>query len=148
MNQFNLLNERGIEVTELINIGEDLRTQWEITFTMSLTKAIKNKIHFKQHSWHVFSYEELECLEKQKAITAFNNQKKNEFYIFYQTEKNALMIENAKDISSEDVMNIRNGYVDVYVVDKGFTWTYIVTHEESCGPYFYKLNGKYSSLFS
>ena len=25
---------------------------------------------------------------------------------------------------------------DVYLVDKDFTWTYVHTHEEACGPYF------------
>ena len=27
---------------------------------------------------------------------------------------------------------------DVYLVDKDFTWTYVHTHEEACGPYFCK----------
>ncbi|MBT2723991.1 DUF4275 family protein [Bacillus sp. ISL-46] len=32
-----------------------------------------------------------------------------------------------------------DGYIDdVYVVDKDFTWTYILTHEYFCGPYFYQ----------
>ena len=26
--------------------------------------------------------------------------------------------------------------VDWYLVDKDFTWTYVHTHEEDCGPYF------------
>ena len=25
---------------------------------------------------------------------------------------------------------------DWYVVDRNFTWTYVQTHEEDCGPYF------------
>lgn len=145
MSQFNLLNEKGIKVTEIKNLGEELRAQWEVAFTKDLSRARKNKIHFNKIFWHAFSYEEIACLENQKAKTAFNNQKKKECYIFYQTEKNALVIENAKDISSEDVINKIKGYVDVYVVDKSFTWTYIVTHEDSCGPYFYKLDGNYSS---
>ncbi|MGG0542680.1 DUF4275 family protein [Priestia aryabhattai] len=24
------------------------------------------------------------------------------------------------------------------MVDKDFTWTYVITHESSCGPYFYR----------
>ncbi|MEB4860215.1 MULTISPECIES: DUF4275 family protein [Priestia] len=23
-------------------------------------------------------------------------------------------------------------------MDKDFTWTYVITHESSCGPYFYR----------
>ena len=29
---------------------------------------------------------------------------------------------------------------DVYVVDENFTWTYVVTHENYCGPYFSKVD--------
>ena len=29
-------------------------------------------------------------------------------------------------------------FAEVYVVGKNFEWTYIKTHESSCGPYFMK----------
>ena len=29
--------------------------------------------------------------------------------------------------------------LDWYLVDKDFTWTYVHTHEEDCGPYFCKV---------
>ncbi|WP_083443535.1 DUF4275 family protein [Ornithinibacillus contaminans] len=30
-------------------------------------------------------------------------------------------------------------YSDVYVVDKGFNWTYVIPHEKGVyGPYFYR----------
>nr|WP_225941956.1 DUF4275 family protein [Sporosarcina limicola] len=28
---------------------------------------------------------------------------------------------------------------DIYIIDKDFSWTYVHTHESSCGPYFYKV---------
>lgn len=50
------------------------------------------------------------------------------------------MLENTKRLKAEDITNSINGYIDdVYVVDTDFTWTYVHTHEEFCGPYFYKL---------
>ncbi|CAM3916602.1 hypothetical protein GCM10009865_54200 [Aeromicrobium ponti] len=53
------------------------------------------------------------------------------------------MIENAKKLKAEDITNRIEEYMDdVYVVDKDFTWTYIHTHEEFCGPYFYKTKEK------
>lgn len=29
---------------------------------------------------------------------------------------------------------------DVYIVDKCFNWTYVHTHESTCGPYFCKID--------
>ena len=34
---------------------------------------------------------------------------------------------------------------DIYVVDKEFTWTYVNTHERSCGPYFSKIKNEDSN---
>lgn len=31
-----------------------------------------------------------------------------------------------------------NGFIDVTVSDKAFSWTYCKTHESMCGPYYYK----------
>ena len=47
------------------------------------------------------------------------------------------MLENARRIKAEDIINEIDGYIDdVYVVDIDFSWTYIHTHEYFCGPYF------------
>ena len=32
--------------------------------------------------------------------------------------------------------------VDVYVVAKDFSWTYVQTHEDSCGPYYSEKEGE------
>jgi hypothetical protein len=49
------------------------------------------------------------------------------------------MLKNTKRLTAEDIINKIEGYIDdVYVVDIDFTWTYIHTHEEFCGPYFYQ----------
>jgi hypothetical protein len=139
MKQLDLLKDKGILVTELKNKRNELRKQWEEEFTEHLSKSQKRKINFNQHLWHVFSFNKLPCLERQKARNAFNKVKKNGCYIFYHDNQNVLLLENAKGIKVEDIIKDDDDYLeDVYVVDIDFTWTYVFTHEEYCGPYFFQ----------
>lgn len=64
--------------------------------------------------------------------------KKSECFIFYQHDEVAIKLINSKDIKAEDFENEN----DIYLVDKNMTWTYVHIHEESCGPYFYKINSR------
>ena len=41
---------------------------------------------------------------------------------------------------AEDLLHATGDYSDVYGVDKGFSWTYVISHEEDWGPYFYRKN--------
>jgi hypothetical protein len=139
MEQIDLLKDKGILVTELKNKRNELRKQWEEAFTKHLSKSQKRKINFNQHIWHVFSFNKLPYLEKQKARDALNMTKKDTCYIFYQDNEYVLLLENARSLKAEDIINEIHGYInDVYVVAKDFSWTYIHTHEYFCGPYFYQ----------
>jgi hypothetical protein len=141
MEQINLLKSKGIQVTKLIAKREELRKQWEESFAKHLSKSQKRKIYLHQHLWHVFSFNKLSCLEEQKARDAFNTVKKDGCYIFYYDNQNVLLLENARSLKAEDIIKDIDDYLeDVYVVDTDFTWTYVFTHEEYCGPYFYQLN--------
>ena len=139
MEQIDLLKDKGILVTELKNKRKELWKLWEEAFANNLTKSQKRKIYFHQHMWHVFSYNKISCIEGQNAKAAFNKKQKEACYIFYQDNENALLLENARRIKAEDLINEIDGYIDdVYVVDIDFSWTYIHTHEYFCGPYFYQ----------
>jgi hypothetical protein len=57
----------------------------------------------------------------------------NNCFVFYQHSDYVLLQENASMFNTDDLINEQ----DVYIVDKGFNWTYIQTHETGwCGPYF------------
>jgi hypothetical protein len=136
-----LIHELGfknvyIEVIEKYAVY--LRKQWEEKFAGTLDKYQKKKIYLYQHLWHIFSYQKIEHLNGQVAINAFNNIKKNECFVFYQDDEDALKLYNSKAIKAEDFNNEN----DVYVVDVNMTWTYVHTHEEDCGPYFCKISSK------
>lgn len=101
-----------------------------------MSNTQKNKIYLNQYLWNIFSYQHVEHISKQEAIEAFNTIKKNEYFVFYEDDEEALKLIDSKDIKADNFDNEN----DVYVVDKKMTWTYVHTHEEYCGPYFYKIN--------
>ncbi|CAH0344256.1 hypothetical protein BCI9360_00499 [Bacillus sp. CECT 9360] len=122
-----------------MNNGEDLRKQWKQCFTKSISKSVKKNIYFDQFLWHIFSYEIIQCLENEEAIEAFNKEHKKDCYVFYQNIDDVLMLNNAKEIKPHDFISEPQAfYSDIYIVNKDFTWTYVLTHEKYCGPYFYK----------
>ncbi|MDF2791606.1 MAG: hypothetical protein K0S80_4708 [Neobacillus sp.] len=140
MEQIDLLIDNGLSVIELNNKGQELKKQWGEVFAKDLSRNQKRQIHYGRFLWHVYSYELLLCKKGQRARNAFDIVSKNDCFIFYQNKENALLLENARSLKSEHIINEIDGYIhDVYLVDKDFSWTYIQTHEEDCGPYFYKL---------
>lgn len=139
MEQIDLLKDKGICVIELNNKKNDLIKRWGESFVKDIHINQKRHIDYRRFMWHVFSNNVLSSKKGQSARKAFNRVKKDECYIFYQEFNHALMLENASRLTSEDIINEYEGYIcDVYVVDKDFTWTFIVTHEEDYGPYYHE----------
>jgi hypothetical protein len=133
MEQIDLLTDKGIRVIELNNKRNELIKRWGESFVKDIPKNQKRHISYGRFMWHLFSSNVLSCKKGGSARKAFNRIMKDECYIFYQEFQNALLLKNASSLTSEDIIEC-----DVYVVDKDFTWTYIVTHEEDYGPYFYE----------
>jgi hypothetical protein len=90
--------------------------------------------------WHLCSWEKVLCLEKEKAIKAFENQLKNRCTIFYQFTDEAYLVENAKTLTVKDLpyQEDHMNYSDIYVMDWDKKWTFMLTHETELGlgPYF------------
>lgn len=88
--------------------------------------------------WHIFSYDKVDSLKGKEAIEAFKRQQKRTCYLFYQEDENAFVLGNSSFLTADDIINENKGTVDVYIVGSNFKWTYVLTHENNCGPYFSK----------
>lgn len=132
------LRLKCVSIEVLDNVGKEYRKQWEEKCTVNLSNTQKSKIYLNQYLWHIFSYQQVEHLSGKEAVKAFNTIKKSECFIFYQRDDVAIKLINSKDIKAEDFENED----DIYLVDKNMTWTYVHTHEDSCGPYFYEINSR------
>jgi protein-arginine kinase activator protein McsA len=156
--QLNRLQDLNITFEKVPNTRKELEQRWEEAFTQKISKAQKRKITFRQCMWNVFSWEKIRCLKEQRAIEAFNEEKKAGCFLIYTSEEEALYLPKASRLKAKDVIhfgspgdehakpannldsdNLDAAYsLDLYVVDEHFAWTYVLTHEANCGPYFYK----------
>lgn len=135
------LKNKNIKVKEIPKWGTYLQKEWEKNFANHLSDKEKRKIYlfdnggFGGYLWHLFSYKKKDCLEGEKAEEAFNNEPKNKCYIFFQDSEYALLLENASMFNTDDLTDETG--IDMYIVDKQFRWTFVITHETGwCGPYF------------
>ena len=88
--------------------------------------------------WHVFSWELLDkkaFLTGESAGNAYDKaDKHNAKYIEWFED------DEAKDLTEElNSAKALDKMTEIYVVASDFSWTYIKTHESTCGPYFMKL---------
>ena len=147
----------GFEIVS--NRENELDGRWESAFTQDISKSQKRKMSFKQSMWNVFNWGKIECLKEQRAVDAFDQQKKGGCYLIYAMGEEAIYIPKADRIKAKDIIHAGSPgkgndnadneqptsassvdyLIDLYVVDEEFNWTYVLPHEEDCGPYFHKL---------
>ncbi len=119
----------------------DFIEKWIRVFCKDCDKDKVNE-HVREQGnliWHTFSWELVakeKYLEGEQARKEFDGiSKKNaEFYVFYPEEER--FVQDVKD-SMDSIFFDK--FIEVYVVAKDYSWTYIKTHEDYFGPYFYKV---------
>lgn len=126
------ITDRGVSFLPVEN-GGTLKSQWDKLFARLVDAETKKKIHFGQFLWHIFSFEIIPSLVGTEARKAFDQCPKNEVYAFFQHKDEAFLIKNPSLLKSQDF----DMDDDIYIFDAIEKWTYIHTHEEQCGPYFY-----------
>lgn len=116
------------------------RTEWVNQFSPAdaNTKEIKKLcLDSRKHIpflWHIFSFDFLSGETEEKAKILFDQENKNKCVIVSNVDDIAYRLENAEKITAE----LLEQFVDVTITASDFSWTYTKTHEEMCGPYFYK----------
>lgn len=119
-------------------------TKWDKQIDSLVTAEIKRttKYYSDQFRWHIFSFELLPALQGDQARLAFNSAEKSELYLFFDFADETYMVKNAQLLTADDVETLSEfsplNYSDLYFFDPLDKWTYIKTHEDSCGPYFFK----------
>ncbi|WP_307336060.1 DUF4275 family protein [Metabacillus malikii] len=131
MNLVTKLQKKGIIVTEYESRGEEFRNRWIDTF-------FDFNYERRPFLWELFIGIEKGLQEGKAANEAFNKGNKQYCYIFFQLSNDVFKVEDGSELKAVDLFHEIGDYSDVYVVDKGFNWTYIVPHERDYGPYFYR----------
>lgn len=120
-----------------------LQKSWFLHFVPEDSKQEAQKVCFSSGKWnnflwHLFSYEFVPALENAKAEEAFRIYASGKAWIFTQEDEIAWKIDHAERLEPVWLNSIQNIYADFYVAAADFSWTYVHTHEEDLGPYFYK----------
>lgn len=142
----NYLKELITRGIEFIPVNRDeVVSKWDKMFDSLVSdQTRKNTKHYSnQFRWHLFSFELLPVKKESSAQIAFDSQEKDTLYWFFEYAKEAYLIKNAHLLKASD-FDILSEYstlnnADMYVYDPSGKWTYIKTHEELCGPYFFLL---------
>ncbi|WP_212963858.1 DUF4275 family protein [Siminovitchia fordii] len=136
----NKRRQKELKLIEIPKWGNYLREQWRGIFANHLSKVEQKSIYMDSFLWHLCSWEKVFCLEKEKAIEAFESQLKNKCTIFYQNTDEAYLVQHAKNLKINDLPFEENHmyYSDIYVMDWNNGWTFVMTHEteSGIGPYF------------
>ncbi|MEW9108754.1 MAG: DUF4275 family protein [Cytobacillus gottheilii] len=136
MNLATNLRKKGIIVTEFESIGNDYRKEWIKSFFESINEKRLYRHHFL---WELLHSNRMNYLEGKEANKTFDRVNKQYCYIFFQESNDVLKVEFASEMKANDFLDQYGEYRDVYVVDKGFNWTYVIPHEKGIyGPYFYR----------
>lgn len=127
-----------LKMIALSTWGNYLRGRWRDCFAKHLSIEEQNEIWMDDFLWHLCSWNKVICLEKEEAISAFLNQTKHKCTIFYQFMDEAYLVENADSLLINELPYREHNmyYNDLYVMDWNYRWTFIMTHEPECGPYF------------
>ncbi len=126
----------GVVFKESPYTSEELKKKWEQAFLSHMTQEEKNYCHIDEYLWHSFTYQKMkDYLEGSNAISAFNEEKKDKVFIFWQLQDKVLYLETNNKLSWK-YLRLELGH-DVYVVDSNFTWTYLLKHMDK-RPIWYK----------
>ncbi len=134
------LEKRGVKFS-LIKNSDEMKKKWDEIFTKDISSDKKEEIYFNSFKWHIFSYKVLKSLKNNEANIALLNSKKTDVYIFFENSSECYKIDNFHLLKEYDIINgkIKEHISDFYIFDITEKWTYISTHEENCGPYFYQI---------
>ncbi|WP_155591058.1 DUF4275 family protein [Lysinibacillus cavernae] len=127
-----------LQVQIYLHKGVEYRELWENTFAHHLSERDKDKLYLDHFLWHLCSWGATDCVTREEAIQQFHQQPKSKCVIFYQFIDEAYIVEDATTLMINDLPHIpfdmQKG--DLYVMSIERTWSFMLTHEESCGPYF------------
>lgn len=136
----NVLSSNGISYS-IYDCSNDelnavtLRERWKEAF---LKGVDTENIYLEQFLWHVFSNGRLQAVIGEEADKLLDESGNGVLFVFfndapYSGRETVYRLENAASFNHKMLMCFQ----DVYVVDESFSRTYVRTHENFCGPYYY-----------
>lgn len=117
----------------------EVKRRWLDAFAGDVCEADLGKRVLAEgnYLWHIFSWELVPCLKGNAAREALAALPAGKAYLFYEGKWQDLPYVKLAELPLAG--DFFDDLWDVYLVDKDFTWTYVKTHEDACGPYFCRI---------
>ena len=117
--------------------AEPIKEAWDLAFGEAVPD--RDAVFYDEFRWHLFSYNKLPARSGEEARAALNEKQSQRLHLFWQHEDAAWEMRNAFDLDADDVDAMAGAAgADLYVFDAEGCWTYVVTHEDGCGPYYFQ----------
>ena len=117
----------------------DFEKEWLLHFANNISKSLLKKrvVGGGNFLWHIFSWN---IVDADKYFTGDNARKifdeldksGAKYYYLWETNPSLKLLEKEMDSKYIDKFD------EIYVVSSDWSWTYMKTHEDDCGPYFYR----------
>ena len=132
-----ILAERAIRA--VAEDAETVKMAWDMAFGEAVPEDAREAVFYDEFRWHLFSYETLEAKRGDAARAAMDAKSSQRLHLFWQNNEDAWAMRNAFDLTAADVDRIAEASEpDLYIFDDEGCWTYVLTHEPDCGPYFFQ----------
>ena len=116
----------------------DFIEEWLTHFAGDIpNKFLKKRVFNGGFIWHIFSFNKIsqgQYLSGDDARAVFDGIDKSgaKYYLLWDDEAVVKKLKKGMDAKYIDE------FEEFYVVASNWSWTYIKTHEDDCGPYFYR----------
>ena len=115
----------------------DIKEAWDLAFGEAVPD--RDTVFYDQFRWHLFSYGKLSAKSGEEARTALNEKQSQRLHLFWQEGETGWEMRNAFELDADTVDAMAEAVdKDLYVFDAEGCWTYVVTHEAACGPYYFQ----------
>ena len=132
-----ILAERAIRA--VAEDAETVKMAWDMAFGEAVPENAREAVFYNEFRWHLFSYGTLEAKCGEDARAAMDAKSSQRLHLFWQNSEDAWAMRNAFDLTAADVDRIAEASEpDLYIFDDEGCWTYVLTHEPNCGPYFFQ----------
>ena len=115
---------------------KDFLQKWYDTFAKSVSNEIMERRVLSRGNlpWHIFTWGEVEAKEQEEAFQLLKTARFNKLIIYGYDIYDNHYVQIANEMPN--IWELNELYSDIYITDTDFTWTFVLTHEETLGPYF------------
>lgn len=115
-----------------------LFNRWKSVYYINGSRE-ENK-QYRHQYYLIFSYDRANCETELNAINLYTKLKPQDYYILLSPDKTpGFFCFQSAMLSYKELLAFKNEnrYIgDVYVIGVDFSWTFIITSEDWCGPFF------------